>query len=81
MLLLARCTAHQSMPIVMTLSPELRVQEPTVGGIQYMMAFQQVFIQRTTSTVMAYNLNWLIITLEKSNAEMVTVICGVLGIM
>ena len=29
---LVRCT-HQSMPIVMTLSPELRVPVPTVGAI------------------------------------------------
>ena len=35
-LLLVRYT-HQSMPMVMVLSPELRVPVPTVGTIQQMM--------------------------------------------
>ena len=48
LLLLARCT-HQSMPIMMTLSPELRVPMPTVGGI--------LLPRINTSTVMAHNLN------------------------
>ena len=50
-----RCT-HQSMPIMMTLSTELRVTVPTVGGI-HLVTFQEVEIQNTTSIVMEYNSN------------------------
>ena len=47
LLLLVRCT-HQSMPIRMTLSPELRVIVPTVGAI-HLILFQEVSIQKNTS--------------------------------
>ena len=69
-----RCT-HQSMPIVMTLSPELRVPVPTVGGIHL------VIFQETTSIVMEHSLNWLIPTLDKSSIRAVNIISGVLVVM
>ena len=53
--LLVRCT-HQSMPIMMTLSPELRMSVPTVGGIQPDI-FKVVSIDQTTSIVMEHNSN------------------------
>ena len=49
---------HQSMPIMMILSPELRMPEPTVGGIlKIFKDSQQVLSPRITSTVMAHNLS------------------------
>ena len=57
-----KCT-HQSMPIIMTLSTELRVAVATVGGI-HLVAFKWVSTQKNMSTVMAHNLNWLILTLD-----------------
>ena len=52
LLLLVRCI-HQNMPIVITLSPELKVPVPTVGAIH-----QEVMIWVSyISTVMISNLN------------------------
>ena len=45
-----------AMPIVMTLSPELRVIVPTVGGI-HLVTFQEVCIQNVTSIVMEHSSN------------------------
>ena len=69
------CT-HQSMPIVMTLSPELRVPVPTVGGI-HLIIFKQVGIKKITSivTVMEHNSSWLISTLDKSSTPVATILC------
>jgi hypothetical protein len=68
------------MPIVMTLSAELRVSVPTVGGIQ-LVTFQEVGIQKTTPIVMEYVSNWLILTLEKGSISPSAAMCGVLGEM
>ena len=49
--LLVRRT-HQSMPIMMTLSPEMRVSVPTVGGIQLVLTPRKI-----TSIVMELSSN------------------------
>ena len=66
-----RCT-HQSMPIVVTLSTELRVPVPTVGGIHQV----NIII---TSTVMVHNLSWLILTLDKSSTRSLIITSGLTG--
>ena len=73
LLLLVRLI-HQSMPTMMALSIGLRVEVPTVGGIQ------MVFLSNNTIfTVMAHNFYWLIPTLDlKSSTRTVNVIGGLL---
>ena len=63
------------MPIVTTLSTELRVPVPTVGAI-HLVTFQQVTVQKTTSIVMEHNSNWLIPTLDNSSIGLPTIMCG-----
>ena len=60
----------------MTLSPELRVPVPTVGGI-HLIIFKQVGIKKITSivTVMEHNSSWLISTLDKSSTPVATILC------
>ncbi len=49
-----RCT-HQSMPLGMTLSTELRVSVPTVGGIK--VVFRRECLQNNMPIVMVPNLD------------------------
>ena len=79
LLLLVRCT-HQSMPILMTLLLELRVPEPTVGGIQKLTS-QEDFVLQTSSTVMVHNLNWLMLLLDQSNSVVVVTTSGLLVVV
>ena len=62
------------MPIIETLSTELREAVPTVGIIQVVFIF--LLGQKTTSTVMAHNLDWLILTMDQSSTLAVTIMCG-----
>ena len=62
---------------MMTLPQELKVAVPTVGGI-HMVAFKEVTTLQITSTVMAHNLDWPILTLDKSSTVAV-IMCGPLG--
>ena len=64
----------ESMPIIQTTSPELRLPVPTVGTIHSVLAWAV----KTTSTVMAHNLDWLILTLDKSSTVAVITTSGVL---
>jgi ribosomal protein L40E len=74
LLLLIRCT-HQSMPIVTTLSPELRVSVPTVGSIHQILAMY-------ISIVMVINLNWVILTEAPiQSTQPLLIMCGLLVVM
>ena len=63
---------------MMTLSIGLRVQVPTVGGIQLVL---DMISRNNTFIVMAHNLNWLIPTLYKTSIGPLTIIYGVLRVM
>ena len=75
-LLLLVSYTHQSMPIIMTLSLDLRLAVPTVGSIRLVL-----LPPNNTSTVMAQNFNWPILTLDQSSTVAVNTMCGVLGVM
>ena len=61
---------------MVTLSIQLRVEVPTVGGIKMVL-----LISNNIFTVMAHNFYWLIPTLDKSSTRAVNVIGGLLGVM
>ena len=60
------------MPIIEILSTDLRETVPTVETIQILYLLHG---QRTTSTVMAHNLDWLILTLDQGSTLPVTILC------
>ena len=74
LLLVIQCT-HQSMPIMMTLSLNVRVSVPTVGGIK--VAIRECS-QSNIPTVMVPSLNWQTQTLDKSCTSPLTIMCGLL---
>ena len=54
------------------------MEVPTVGGI-HLVTLKEVSAQNVSSTVMAHNLDWLILTLDQSSTVAVPIMCGPLG--
>ena len=71
-----KCT-HQSMPIGGTLSTEVREAVPIVD--RTLVVLRHMFSHTTMTTVMAHHLDWLILTLDQSSTEPLTIICGMMG--
>ena len=65
---------HQSIPIVMALSPELRSQLPTVGGFQ--VVFRPESLRSSTSAVMVHNLDYLTLSLDQISTLELTIMSG-----
>ena len=68
---------HQSTLFMGIRSWEMRGTMPTAEVI--LLVFLLVFPQNNTSTVMAHNLDWLILTLDQSNTVAASIMCGLLG--